>query len=69
MALLERQLDKVAKLFAKNESAMTALDNTASVLADTRMGREHASMETEQAMSELEALANRAHKYASARGA
>ena len=68
-ALLERQLGKVAKLFAKNESAMTALDNTASVLADTRMGREHASMETAQAMSELEALANRTHKYASARGA
>ncbi len=68
-ALLERQLHKVAKLFAKNESAMTALDSTASVLADTRMGRGHASMETEQAMAELEELANRTHKYASAREA
>jgi hypothetical protein len=66
-ALLDRQHDKVAKLLAKNESAMTALDNTAAVLADTRMARGHASMETEQAMRELEELANRTHKYASVR--
>jgi hypothetical protein len=61
--LLEQQMQKVSELFAQNEAAMTALDNTATALADVRTGKGHASMDAEAAMAELEKLAERAGKY------
>ena len=64
-SLLEQQHRKVSELFAQNEAAMTALDNTATALADARIGKGHASMEAEVAMAELDRLAKRADSYAS----
>ena len=68
LGLLERQEKRIAELFASNEAAMTALDNTAAALADTRMGRRHASMDADAAMSELEQLASRVRHYAAPEG-
>ena len=65
-ALLDGQMRKVSELFAQNEAAMTALDNTATALADVRTGKGHASMGAEAAMAELEKLAERAGKYSAA---
>lgn len=66
-ALLEQQLAKVSQLLAQNETAMTVLDNTTAVLADTRMGRGHASMDAEAAMAALEELARRTGEYSASR--
>ena len=63
LSLLSQQTKRVAELFSQNESAMTALDNTATALADTKTGKGEASMDAEAAMVELEILANRASKY------
>ena len=63
-ALREQQRRRVAELFAQNEQAMTALDNTASALADVRMGKGHAKLDAEAAMAELEQLARRTGSYA-----
>jgi hypothetical protein len=62
--LLERQLGKIASLYAQNEAAMTALDNTAMALAETRTSKGQASVDAEAAMAALENLAKRADKYA-----
>ena len=62
--LLERQLAKVSELYAQNESAMTALDNTAMALADTRTSSGRAAVDAEGAMAALEELAKRTRKYA-----
>jgi hypothetical protein len=61
-ALATDQEAKVAYLLAQNESAMTLLDRTATALADAPIGM--APRDAEAAMSELEALADRAGKYA-----
>lgn len=63
-ALLDRQMTKVDDLLAKNESALTVIDNTAAALAETRTSRGHGSTDADTAMRELEALAARAAKYA-----
>lgn len=62
-ALLTVQLEKVDGLLAQNEVAMTALDNTATALADTATTKGHAAVDPETAMRELEALAARVSDY------
>jgi hypothetical protein len=62
LALLTSQEDKVARLLAQNESGMTAMDRTATALADAPIGR--APADAEAAMQALEELAERAMKYA-----
>lgn len=53
---------KVAELLAQNEAAMTAIDRTATSLADAPIGR--TPEDAQAAMSALEELAARASKYA-----
>ncbi|MEE8434098.1 MAG: hypothetical protein V3S64_04845 [bacterium] len=65
LSLRDEQLKRVSELLAQNESAMTALDHTASAMAETRTGKGEADMDAEAAMAELEMLANRASKYSS----
>lgn len=62
LALLTSQEDKLAGLLAQNESGMTAMDRTATALADAPIGRTPA--DAEAAMEALEDLAQRATKYA-----
>jgi DNA-binding transcriptional MerR regulator len=62
LALLTSQEDKLARLLAQNESGMTAMDRTATALADAPIGR--APADAEAAMEALEELAQRAMKYA-----
>ena len=62
LALLTSQEDKVSNMLAQNEAAMTAMDTTATALADAPIGRTPA--DAEAAMAELEDLAARAMKYA-----
>jgi len=68
-ATLERRRDlrstqrrKIARLLAQNESALTALDRTTTALADAPIGKKPA--DADEAMAELEALADRAGNYA-----
>ncbi len=63
--LLEEQLEKVTNLIVDNEAMMTALDNTATKLADAKINGGHATMDAETAMSELVRLAVIAKKYKS----
>jgi hypothetical protein len=62
LELLTSQEDKVARLLAQNESGMTAMDRTATALADAPIGR--TPEDAEAAMAALEELAQRAMKYA-----
>lgn len=62
LALLDSQEDKVNDMLAQNESAMTAMDRTATALGDAPIGR--TPMDSEAAMAALEDLAERATKYA-----
>jgi hypothetical protein len=62
LELLTSQEDKVARLLAQNESGMTAMDRTATALADAPIGR--TPEDAEAAMGALEELAQRAMKYA-----
>lgn len=62
-ALLDEQTRRIADLLAQNESAMTALDRTATALASAPIGRR--PQDADAAMQALEELAARAHKYAS----
>jgi hypothetical protein len=62
-ALLETQNDKVTQLLSQNETAMTALSNTAAALAAVRTERGHAKVDATTAMSELEQLASRARHF------
>jgi hypothetical protein len=61
-SLMRSQETKVAELLGQNESAMTAMDRTATALADAPIGRTPA--DAEAAMGALEELAQRAAKYA-----
>ena len=63
-ALFEEQNQRIAGLIAQNESAMTVLDKTSTALAGTRTAKGQASMDADQAIAELEALAKRFGKYA-----
>ena len=62
-SLLDDQLARVAALFAQNESAMTALDNTTAALAETRTTEGRARVGAEAAMAELERLAATTSRY------
>lgn len=61
-ALQQTQESKVAEMLAQNESAMTAMDGTATALANAPIGR--TPEDAEAAMAALEELAQRAAKYA-----
>ncbi len=61
-ALRQAQVRKVADLLSQNESAMTAMDKTATALADAPIGR--TPEDAEASMAALEELAQRASKYA-----
>ena len=62
LALLDSQENKVNDMLAQNESAMTAMDRTATALGDAPIGR--TPTDSEAAMAALEDLAERAMKYA-----
>jgi hypothetical protein len=62
LTLLDSQESKVNDMLAQNESAMTAMDRTATALGDAPIGRTPA--DAEAAMTALEDLAERAVKYA-----
>lgn len=57
------QTDKVDELLARNEAALTQLDQTAAAVATIKTGPRSASVDFETAMSELERLASRAQSY------
>jgi hypothetical protein len=62
--LYEDQRQRIARLLAQSEAAMTALDHTATALARTRTGRGLTEVGIEAAMKDLEELAGRVGKYA-----
>ncbi|MGI9602097.1 MAG: hypothetical protein ACR2QE_09445 [Acidimicrobiales bacterium] len=61
--LRENQQRRIGELLAQNESGMTAIDRTATALADAPIGR--TPEDAEAAMQALTELAERAGKYAS----
>ena len=61
--LYDRQTERIAVLFAENETAMTALTRTAAALAEAKIGRGQADLTVDEAMHELEALAARTKRY------
>jgi len=61
--LYHTQKTKVDKLLAQNEEALTQLDLTIAAVAELRTNDKAASLDLETAMSELQKLASRAHKY------
>ena len=63
--LLEEQLERVTNLMVDNEAMMTALDNTATKLADAKIGAGHATMDADTAMAELVRLAEGAKRLES----
>lgn len=63
LALHARQADKVQKLFAQNEEAMTKMDLTVAAIADMRTEGGRASLDMETAMNELQRLAGKAKDY------
>jgi hypothetical protein len=62
-ALMERQRANVTGLLSQNEMAMTKLDEVMAAIASLNLGDRRASMDMEQAMSELEELARRSADY------
>jgi len=64
LGLLEDQNSRAASLLAQNETAMTLLDKTAGILADTKTEKGQASVDAETAMMELERIAKQTNKYA-----
>jgi hypothetical protein len=61
--LRQTQRSKIARLLAQNESALTALNRTATALADVPIGKR--PEDADAAMEALDELAARASKYAS----
>lgn len=62
-ALFQQQTASITTLLAQNEAAMTKLDEVMASLAALNLGDRRASMDIEQAMLELEALARRSADY------
>lgn len=60
--LYEEERRRIASLLGETESAMTALDRTATALARTRTGKV-TDIDLAEAMKELEALAGRTSRY------
>jgi len=67
LALYESQNDNIEMRLAENESALTALANTASALANTQTGRGALDQDAEAVIEELERLAQRTSGYAKKR--
>jgi len=61
--IFHAQKNKVDKFLAQNEEALTQLDITIASIADLRTNDKAASLDLETAMSELQQLASRTHKY------
>ncbi|APE30499.1 cobyrinic acid a,c-diamide synthase [Halomonas aestuarii] len=61
--LLEETEQRLRELAARNESALTVLDDTAVSLARIETGRPQASVTTEQALEELRRFVSRADRY------
>lgn len=60
--LRDAQVERIARLMAQNEAALTTLDRTTSALADVPIGQR--PEDADEAMAALEALADRARMYA-----
>lgn len=63
LELLEETERRLRELAARNESALTVLDDTAVSLARIETGRPQASVTTEQALEELRRFVSRADRY------
>jgi len=63
LELLEETEKGLRELAARNESALTVLDDTAVALARIETGRRQASVTTEQALEELRRFVSRAERY------
>ncbi len=63
LELLEETEKGLRELAARNESALTVLDDTAVSLARIQTGRPQASVTTEQALEELRRFVSRADRY------
>jgi len=63
LELYEDQQSKIDSLFSQNEEAMTKIDLTMAAITDMRTSEDHASIDIEAAMAELQQLAARAKIY------
>lgn len=63
LELLEETERRLRELAARNESALTVLDDTAVSMARIETGRPQASVTTEQALDELRRFVSRADRY------
>lgn len=63
LALVEETERHLRDLSARNERALTALDDTAVALARIETGRSQASVDADQAMRDLQRFADRAGRY------
>ncbi|MDZ7851421.1 MAG: cobyrinic acid a,c-diamide synthase [Halomonas sp.] len=63
LELLEETEKGLRELAARNESALTVLDDTAVSMARIETGRPQASVTTEQALAELRRFVSRADRY------
>lgn len=63
LELIEETERRVRRLVAKNESALTLLDDTAVALARVETGRPQASLATDQAFEELRRFIEGAQRY------
>ena len=65
LELLQKQTDRIAELFSKNEEAMTQMDIAIAAIAEMRTEDRQASMDMESAMLELNRLVKNAEKLSS----
>lgn len=63
LELLESTERRLRQLTARNESALTVLDDTAVAMARIETGRPQASVGTDQALEELRRFVDRAERY------
>lgn len=63
LELLEETEKRIRRLVARNESALTLLDDTAVALAQVETGRPQASLATDQALEELRRFIQGAQRY------
>ena len=63
LELLEETEKRIRRLVARNESALTLLDDTAVALAQVETGRPKASLATDQALEELRRFIQGAQRY------
>lgn len=63
LELLESTERRLRQLAARNESALTVLDDTAVAMARIETSRPQASLSTDRALEELRSFVNRAERY------